>query len=965
MRLLITILLFLFQAIAVAQQLPMDTYTPANGLVDTRLIKMFQDSRGRIYFLTREGFSIYDGRHFDNYANESNDRTEIINGITEYSSGLVRLFSFDGNLYNVNGTAVTADTTHRQLLAEVNNVFDIGPNDKLIVTNNFIVREKNGQYEKLKTPFAGEDYLRVADLVFCKPYLLLSHYKSEKDNTVFLYNYETQQSVDSLPGHFFFESATDKQNNIYLRMAGWLQLENTALKNGKIRIIPAAISRNFPAAYKDARLFFDDENNAWLCSNDKGFCRVSAGGEIAYFNSLNGVLEGASAVFQDAEKNIWLASAGNGVQKLQRSSLSKVQEAGNNTLGYVKALNTDENGAAFIHSLTGYYLDGKRTGSKNISLSTPVVYWQNQYWHFSDYKTLTGSRGTVFHLEDFIPGYKPADFKLSFPTIDREGRLVIAGNNILIIGTDLKLHVFHPEYFCDKVVVDGQNNYWLFLRSNRVIKASFENGGLKPVYNTHFLNLNPRYALQWNDSTFIVATRLKGIQFFTWKNNQLHMKGGLDKTNGLSNNFAYTLLKKNNRLLVGTGGGLDLVSFNGIDTVIENLSLRNNVFSPFVSAVLLKDSSALCLTGDGQLFKLAKETTLSSPFIPRPYFRSIEVNGVVADSSGSFPYNKNNFSFSISAPSFLDNKNMKYSFVLLGNGQQWKQNSGNADFTINNLSPGNYTLKVTVTYPGKFYADQELGFSFTIEKPFWQRWWFILLAAAAFAGTVIYLIQNYFRRKLEKQKILLEKELAIEQERTRVARELHDGLGSMLSGLKHSFTALQNQLGLDENQQQKFNLNIERLNDSIKELRNISNSMYTDNSLKYGLENSLRDYCHFITESSGLQVSFTALQTNNIQLSEEQSFHIFRIVQELLQNIIKHAGAKTVIVQLSCHSGRLYITVEDDGSGFDITAAKQQKSMGLKNIDARVKILNAAVDYNTAANKGTSVTLEIPLKKSD
>src|SRR5580765_262112 len=83
---------------ASAQQLPLETYTPANGLVDARVMKIFQDSKGRMYFLTREGFSIFDGQRFSNYGDEGNRHTEIINGITEYKDGTVRLYSFDGNI---------------------------------------------------------------------------------------------------------------------------------------------------------------------------------------------------------------------------------------------------------------------------------------------------------------------------------------------------------------------------------------------------------------------------------------------------------------------------------------------------------------------------------------------------------------------------------------------------------------------------------------------------------------------------------------------------------------------------------------------------------------------------------------------------------------------------------------------------------------------------------------------------
>ena len=80
-----------------------------------------------------------------------------------------------------------------------------------------------------------------------------------------------------------------------------------------------------------------------------------------------------------------------------------------------------------------------------------------------------------------------------------------------------------------------------------------------------------------------------------------------------------------------------------------------------------------------------------------------------------------------------------------------------------------------------------------------------------------------------------------------MAQELHDGLGSMLSGIKHSFSAMRNQMELNESQQIKFHANIDKLNETIKELRNISHSIATDGILKYGLENSLRDYCNTIS----------------------------------------------------------------------------------------------------------------------
>jgi signal transduction histidine kinase len=303
---------------------------------------------------------------------------------------------------------------------------------------------------------------------------------------------------------------------------------------------------------------------------------------------------------------------------------------------------------------------------------------------------------------------------------------------------------------------------------------------------------------------------------------------------------------------------------------------------------------------------------------------------------------------------------MKFSFVLTGNGGQWEQHTTAADFQASNLLPGNYQLQVTVQYPGKFYPDQQLHYAFVITPPFWKAWWFIVLVILLVTGIIFYAVRHYYQRQLEKQKIVLEKELAIEQERTRMSRELHDGLGSMLSGIKHSFAAMKNQLELSNSESLKFHDNIDKLNESIKELRNISHSMASDSLLKYGLENSLSDYCRNISEPGSLTISFAAIDTDHIQLTEEQSFHIFRIVQELLQNVLKHADAKTAILQISYNAKRLYITVEDDGKGFEMSEIKHKKGLGLKNIETRVKILKGRIDYQTASLKGTSVLIEVP-----
>jgi signal transduction histidine kinase len=249
-----------------------------------------------------------------------------------------------------------------------------------------------------------------------------------------------------------------------------------------------------------------------------------------------------------------------------------------------------------------------------------------------------------------------------------------------------------------------------------------------------------------------------------------------------------------------------------------------------------------------------------------------------------------------------------------------------------------------------------------VATAWFKSWWFTILIFVAVATVIWYFIRNYYLRKLDKHKAKIEKQHAIEQERTRLARELHDGLGSMLSGIKHSFSSIQNNIALDHHQNKNFNDNIEKLNASIREIRNISHSMMdSDSLLEHGLPNALKDYCRNISHPGSLDVSFKEIAQENIVLKEEQAFHILRIVQELIQNVIKHAFAKKALVQLSYDNNQLNITVEDDGIGFDVSGLGGKRGIGLNNIKERIKILNGEIDIKSEKLQGTSVFISCPL----
>jgi signal transduction histidine kinase len=131
--------------------------------------------------------------------------------------------------------------------------------------------------------------------------------------------------------------------------------------------------------------------------------------------------------------------------------------------------------------------------------------------------------------------------------------------------------------------------------------------------------------------------------------------------------------------------------------------------------------------------------------------------------------------------------------------------------------------------------------------------------------------------------------------------------------------------------------------------------------LKLGLVAALEDMCDKISKTNNLQIEFHAFDLQD-RLDEAVEITIYRMVQETLNNIIKHAKAEEVIVQLSKQDDSISITVEDDGIGFNVSQARAKGGMGMRNLDSRVKYLDGKLDIVSEQGKGTSIIIELPIK---
>ena len=249
---------------------------------------------------------------------------------------------------------------------------------------------------------------------------------------------------------------------------------------------------------------------------------------------------------------------------------------------------------------------------------------------------------------------------------------------------------------------------------------------------------------------------------------------------------------------------------------------------------------------------------------------------------------------------------------------------------------------------------------------------YILIGSAVALVVVSFLSYRNYRQKqkLQQQRIYeleTEKKLAAteavlkgeEQERTRLAKDLHDGLGGMLSGIKYSFQTMKGNLIMTPENHQAFERSMDMLDSSIREMRRVAHNMMPEALVKFGLDTALKDFCTDINQTGALNVSYQSIGMETSVIEQTTAITIYRIVQELINNTMKHAAAKNAIVQVSRTNGILSVTVEDDGKGFDTAVLSQVRGIGWDNIKNRVEFLKGTLDVDSQPGKGTSVHIEL------
>ena len=198
-----------------------------------------------------------------------------------------------------------------------------------------------------------------------------------------------------------------------------------------------------------------------------------------------------------------------------------------------------------------------------------------------------------------------------------------------------------------------------------------------------------------------------------------------------------------------------------------------------------------------------------------------------------------------------------------------------------------------------------------------------------------------------------------EQERSRFAKDLHDGLGGMLWGVKLSLSNMKGNMVMDSDNVQVFERSLDMLDNSIHELRRVAHNLMPEALVKFGLAAALKDFCDFINSSKVINVIFQQVG-NERRLDMSIEVVLYRVANELVNNALRHSSASEIIIQLNYDDHSLTLTVEDNGKGFDKSILNKTTGAGWPNIKSRIAYLKGTLDVETSVGNGTAVNITIP-----
>ncbi len=517
-------------------------------------------------------------------------------------------------------------------------------------------------------------------------------------------------------------------------------------------------------------------------------------------------------------------------------------------------------------------------------------------------------------------------------------------SNISAIGISLR-----------KQVVVGTSDMELYaLEGNRLIKKS------SPPFPMHL----PAKSIDIDEAGNVYVLTINGLYIY---NRDFHLAKHLEESDTkMLNNILYaSSIDKKGILWMSANAGI--ISYDTKTGKVYNFpSAKLFHGREFNSKSVYQDSAGNIYFGGTNGITVVHSNLFSSGSLGNKlYFEKIKnfdsvlLNGMMPGSFAadkSFSYNKNTLSFAIGSVSYRQLEEVNYIYMLEGFDTTWSLPDNN-NITYINLPSGKYKFRVKETYSGD-EPGQEISYSFVIDKPYWKTAWFVIFLSVTAASLLGFIIKYIMDKRLEKQRLLVTKQLAQRNERERISQELHDDLGTGLTSIRllsKSVIAKQQNGGSIANMLESIGKISGELIDQMSEIIWLMNHM--DDTLN-GLLAHLRIYMadHLYRTGIPLQLHFENSIKDDYSITGVQRRNILLVVKEAFNNVLKHSKATDFFIHCTPGDRRVNIIISDNGVG--LPKEISLNGNGLNNMKKRIEAVGGTIRFESA--NGTRIIIELP-----
>lgn len=747
-------------------------------------------------------------------------------------------------------------------------------------------------------------------------------------------------------------------------------------------------------------IFKDSWGNLWIGSY-AGLSRFADGN---FFNLK--ISSGAPCriycVFEDRERDIWIGSE-EGLTRLTAKRFKTISKADGLSGNTVVSICPSRDGGVWVGLWGGginHYADGeisylnKTNGLKYNYVMGITEARDGSLWAGADYG------GPLQHAVDgAITTYGREE---GFVNNDAVEVLFEDKNGLLWIGTRSGLRTWDGSKFTRYTTKDGLSNN----RINFICQGVGDDvwigtdAGPTRWHDGQFENLantDPRLKVlvlslyQDADNTLWIGTKRDGL--FRWRNGELQE---FNRKSGLYNDAIYCILEDNyTNFWMNSSRGIFRVSKQQLEAVakggessitsvaygrsdgIQASGQYRNITQPVA-----------CKDARGRLwFRSTQGMVMVDPDLmsinqqpPSVVIEEINANRITIGPGRSnqdfsealiIPPGQGNLEIHYAALSYTAPGKNLYRYKLDKVDANWV-NAGNSRVVrYNNLRPGRYRFQVVACNNDGVWNDAGQVLTLVFKPHFWQTWWFAALCGGSVLALVGGSVRYVTRRRLQRKLIQLEQRHAVERERSRIARDVHDELGSKLTEISFQGSIAQRNMG-DPSETRR---QIEQMSISAREaVSSLQEIIWAADPENDTLEGLVSHISHFVAEFFRISKVngevFTPPHIPDQQIPAVMRHNLYLAVKEAINNSAKHAQATRILIRIIIHETTLEVLISDNGNGFmapasDETNGKAKRTgHGLVNMRERLRSIGGQCEINSEPSQGTTVRFIMPLRGS-